>query len=435
MGTRLSRTVPRRTAFASVNAGPPGLEVVVYIPVWVLMAAAGREGRVADVVGELGGSAVVVAAANEEAVVSGRYPALAGRGSVPHLLDQRRAGAGLGMPSVTLVSEGWEPIGLGAISDVVQDALGPVDLERSPVELAACVEPAAGCPACGARRFGFPGELGGAAPAMCPAHRAEANSVSTERFERAHMLNPQRLGGCAGHLPAPGAAPPAQRPGGQDGRRRAAHVRAAGAGRGGRGEVPGPRRGGPLVSGRAEDLAVALGAEVDMPWLPEWMENLVLDLGRAGLAAEAVGAADALIRIDPDNESTYAADLGCALAEAGDPAAARARIEANVARWPDEPWVRVHAGDALQELGDADGAEAHFLAALAIADEADDFELRSDVFDRLAELRRAPTPRTTTRLAGAGGGRRASRNARLGRNDPCFCGSGRKYKRCHGQQA
>ena len=430
----LEHHVPRRTAFASVNAGPPGLEVVVYIPVWVLMAAAGREERVADVVGELGGSAVVVAAANEEAVVSGRYPALAGRGSVPHLLDQRRAGAGLGMPSVTLVSEGWEPIGLGAISDVVQDALGPVDLERSPVELAACVEPAAGCPACGARRFGFPGELGGAAPAMCPAHRAEADRVSTERFERAHMSNPNGWGAVLGacrrlelpHLPNGLAA----RMAGaeqlmfelREPDELAAVVRDL---------VEAAR----WFPDRAEDLAVALGAEVDMPWLPEWMENLVLDLGRAGLAAEAVGAADALIRIDPDNESTYAADLGCALAEAGDPAAAQARIEANVARWPDEPWVRVHAGDALQELGDADGAEAHFLAALAIADEADDFELRSDVFDRLAELRRAPTPRTTTRLAGAGGGRRASRNARLGRNDPCFCGSGRKYKRCHGQQA
>jgi tetratricopeptide (TPR) repeat protein len=188
-------------------------------------------------------------------------------------------------------------------------------------------------------------------------------------------------------------------------------------------------------AGRAEDLAVALGAGEDMAWRPERMESLVLDLGRAGLAAEAAAAADALIRIDPDNESTYAADLGWALADAGDSPAAQARIEANLARWPDEPWVRVHAGDALQELGDADGAEAHFLAALAMADAADDVELRCDVFDRLAELGRAPTPRTTTRLAGAGGGRRRSRSARLGRNDPCFCGSGRKYKHCHGKQA
>ncbi len=114
---------------------------------------------------------------------------------------------------------------------------------------------------------------------------------------------------------------------------------------------------------------------------------------------------------------------------------ATARIEANLARWPEQPWVRVHAGDDLQELGDAEGAEAHFLAALEMTEEADDFELRSDVFDRLAALGRAPGPRTTIRLAGPAESGRRSRSARLGRNDPCFCGSGRKYKYCHGQMA
>ena len=430
----LEHHVPRPAAIATVNAGPPGLEVVVYIPVWVLMAAAGREERVADVVGELGGSAVMVAAANEEAVVSGRYPALAGQGSVPRLLDQRRSGTGLGTPEVTLVSEGWEPIGLGAISDVVQDALGPVDLDRSPVELAASPQPASACPACRGGRFGFPGELGGSASAMCPAHRAEADRVSTERFERAQASNPDGWGAVLyacrrlelPHLPN-GLA-----------------TRMAGA-EDLMFELREPDQLAVVVRDlveaagwfpdRSEDLAVALGADEDMPWLPEWMENLVLDLGRAGLAAEAAEAADALIRIDPDNESTYTADLGCALAEAGDAPAARERIEANLARWPDEPWVRVHAGDALQELGDADGAEAHFLVALEMADQAGDFELRADVFDRLAGLGRSPAPTTTIRIVAPGGGGRRSRSARLGRNDPCFCGSGRKYKHCHGQQA
>ncbi len=430
----LEHHVPRPVAFATVNAGPPGLEVVVYLPVWVLMAAAGRQERVADVVGELGGSAVVVAAANKEAVVSGRYPALASRGSVPRLLDRRRAGAGLGTPEVTLVSEGWEPIGLGAISDVVQDALGPVDLDRSPVELAASAERAAGCPACRGRCFGSPGELGESAAVMCPTHRAEAGRVSRERFERAQASNAEGWGAVLDacrrlelpHLPNGLATRLA---GAEDlmfERRERDElavvvqelVEAAG-----------------WFPGRAEDLALALGAEEGMPWLPEWMENLVLDLGRAGLSAEAAEAGDALIRIDPDNESTYAADLGCALAEAGDAPAARARIEANLARWPEQPWVRVHAGDALQELGDAEGAEAHFLAALEMAEEADDFELRADVFDRLAALGRAPGPTTSIRLAGPGDSGRRSRSARLGRNDRCFCGSGRKYKYCHGQMA
>jgi uncharacterized protein YecA (UPF0149 family) len=70
-----------------------------------------------------------------------------------------------------------------------------------------------------------------------------------------------------------------------------------------------------------------------------------------------------------------------------------------------------------------------------MAEEADDYELRSDVFDRLADLGRAPGPTTTIRLVGPGGGGRGTRSARLGRNDPCFCGSGRKHKHCHGQHA
>jgi preprotein translocase subunit SecA len=27
----------------------------------------------------------------------------------------------------------------------------------------------------------------------------------------------------------------------------------------------------------------------------------------------------------------------------------------------------------------------------------------------------------------------AEANAKIGRNDPCWCGSGKKYKRCHGR--
>jgi hypothetical protein len=430
----LEHHIPRPVASATVNADPSGLEVVVYIPVWVLTAAAGRQERVVDILGELGGSAVVVAAANEETVVSGRYLALASRGSVPGLLDQRGAGAALGTPKVTLVSAGWEPIGLGAISDVAQDALGPVDLDRSPVELSVSAEPAAGCPACRGVRFGFPGELGESAPALCPAHGAEADGVSTGRFERARASNPQGWGAV---LDACGRLELPHLPNGLATRMAGAEELML--------ELPEPDELARVVDdlveaagwfpGRAQDLAVALGAEEAMPWLPEWMDNLVLDLGRAGLAAEAAAAADALTRIDPDSEPSHAADLGCALAEAGDAPAARARIEADLSRWPEDPWVRVHAGDALHELGDTDAAEAHFLAALEMAEEADDFELRADVFDRLGQLARAPGPTTTIRLVGPGRSGGPSRGTRLGRNDPCFCGSGRKYKHCHGREA
>jgi preprotein translocase subunit SecA len=42
--------------------------------------------------------------------------------------------------------------------------------------------------------------------------------------------------------------------------------------------------------------------------------------------------------------------------------------------------------------------------------------------------------RTTNTRTTAGDGRAAPANPnRLGRNDPCWCGSGKKYKKCHGR--
>lgn len=97
--------------------------------------------------------------------------------------------------------------------------------------------------------------------------------------------------------------------------------------------------------GRYEDLAVALGAEADRPWLPDWTFNIVLDLGRAGLSDLAAEVGAALSSVDPDNAEVYAADVGVALAEAGLADAARAKIAENLATWPDDFWVRARPGD------------------------------------------------------------------------------------------
>ena len=71
-------------------------------------------------------------------------------------------------------------------------------------------------------------------------------------------------------------------------------------------------------SGRAKDLAIALGEDPESAdLLPEWLMNLVLDLGRAGLGTEAVMMAEALGRVDPEQRATFDADVAVALAEAG----------------------------------------------------------------------------------------------------------------------
>src|SRR5690349_21969409 len=153
----LAGMVERPDAFATTNGGSADLEIVVYVPAWSLVrTAATRNSTLASVLGALVGSAVVAASRFEDIVSAGRYPDLAARGELPDLLSAPVDGSALGAASITAVSVGWEPIGLGAITDLVQHAFGPVDLDRSRVELAAVTAVHRGCPACAGRRFGFP---------------------------------------------------------------------------------------------------------------------------------------------------------------------------------------------------------------------------------------------------------------------------------------
>jgi preprotein translocase subunit SecA len=49
---------------------------------------------------------------------------------------------------------------------------------------------------------------------------------------------------------------------------------------------------------------------------------------------------------------------------------------------------------------------------------------------------RAPAQRKTAPVGaavGAGQAAAAGAQPKIGRNDPCWCGSGKKYKRCHGR--
>jgi len=377
----------RPAAFAAVNTDP--LELAVYLPCWSLTELAAEQQQTqAAALGALAGAAVMTASAHRDVVISGRYPDLARRGRVRDLVGDPTAGSALGQAGIQGVSPHWEDIGLGAITDIIQHAFGPVDLDRSPVELTAAGS-RPGCPACAGQRFSFPAELAEARDRMCPAHRAEAEAVITHRLVRAETSNPDgwaALGDATRrleqpHLPnglatklvdAPEAMYVTPEPEELAMRARLAIEATS------------------WFSGRAKDLAIALGEDPESAdLLPEWLMNLVLDLGRAGLGTEAVMMAEALGRVDPEQRATFDADVAVALAEAGLAEEARAQIDANLARWPDDFWTRVHAGDALAALGDREGAEGHFSAAVEMADEADDFTGRSDAMKRLTRLRRA----------------------------------------------
>jgi hypothetical protein len=366
---------PRPEAVATANAWP--LEIVVYVPVWSLAeAATRRETTMAAVLAGLGGRAVTTAAAQEDAINSGRYAELAARGEIPGLLSGDPAPA-LGEAVITAETPSWDDIGLGAITDFVQEAFGPVDLDRSLVELTVTAAPRPGCPACAGRRFKFPADLADSQDRMCPPHRSEADRVVGRRIARAETSNPagwRMLGDASARLSLP------HLPGGlatrlagarSDPVRRARLLAEAAAG----------------FPGRPDDFGSALAKSRDQAGrFPAWPVTLIRDLGRAGQAAEAVTLSEALAAVDPSRRGVFAGEAAVALAEAGLADDARAKIAQNTERWPEDVQARLLAGDALAILGDTEEALAQFQAALPLAQQAKDYKAIRGLSTRIFRL-------------------------------------------------
>jgi hypothetical protein len=367
--------VPRPEAVATANAWP--LEIVVYVPVWSLAEmAAQRETTMAAVLAELGGRAITTAAAHEDAVTSGRYAELAARREVPGLLSGDPAPS-LGAAVITAERASWDAIGLGAITDFVQDAFGPVGLDRSLVELTVTAAPRPGCPACAGRRFNFPADLADAQDRMCAPHRNEADRVMRRRITRAEASNPagwRMLGDASARLSFP------HLPGGlatrlaaarNDPVRRARLLAEAAAG----------------FPGRPDDFGSALAENRDQESrFPLWPVTLIRVLGRAGHAAEAIMLSEALAAVDPDRQGWFGGEAAVALAEAGMADDARTKIAENAERWPEDIRARMLAGDALTILGDAEAALAQFQAALPLAQQAKDYKAVRELSTRIFRL-------------------------------------------------
>src|SRR5207249_4446687 len=126
----------RAPGWATATGDGDSCEVVLYLTLEEAMRRA-REGgeTVAAVLGAFAGSVLAVGAADEHLLVSGAYPQLAFAGRAPGLLSEVGSPPARPAPEIELASLGWEPIGLGAIQDLVQERFGPVDLDRSAVRL------------------------------------------------------------------------------------------------------------------------------------------------------------------------------------------------------------------------------------------------------------------------------------------------------------
>jgi SEC-C motif len=217
----------RGTAWVTCNGDgdSDGLEMPLYVTrdaVEDRLNASG--GDVVAAVGPLCETVVLGAVHCQGVVLAGGYPELAFRGKAPRLLSFDVGQGRLGTPAVTVPHAGWEPIGLGAIQDLVKDAFGPVDFDRSTVALGRVEAPRRGCPACAGITFGFPGDLAEAERTMCEEHRGVAQAITAARIARARASNPagwRAIGKASARtsgLPEPVAMPAPERHGAPVGR-------------------------------------------------------------------------------------------------------------------------------------------------------------------------------------------------------------------------
>lgn len=411
-------------ASATATGDGDDYEVVLYAP---LAAADG-------LLDDLCRSVVDIGVSQELLLISGAYAQLASANKVPDLLSTIGTLSATGVPRFELAHGGWEPIGLGAIQDLVQAQFGPVDLDRSAVMLEAVAERDPACAACAGRRFGFPAELADGLAAMCAPHARLATELTSARLARALDSNPDGWHAIveasdALHQPTYGLSLELL------GRLEQAVNRVD--------PSPEELRGD---ASTALDLAGRLrGGDAEFErWVDDWMARdwmfaLPWMLARREMTAEAVQIADAFAEIDHAHASVYAGDAAVMLAEAGHADEARARVHANLSTFPHDVWIHVHAGDVHRSLDEPEHAEQAFRRAIALAQAHGDQQDSAIAARRLADLlatvpgRESDASQAAAIAARSLAAERGQRVAsKTGRNDPCPCGSTRKFKKCCG---
>ncbi|MEA2190867.1 MAG: uncharacterized protein QOI73_988 [Solirubrobacteraceae bacterium] len=181
----------RGEAWAATTVTDEVLEIDVY----VLLSALRRELEASD--GDLGAAAGRWAAAAmlaglkyELVLAAGDYHDRAIAGRLPRLLEGVGGDRGEFASPTVQVRQPWGSVGLGALQDLVQEAFGSVDLDRSNVTLDPVKTPYDDCAACEGKSFTFPSGLEDARKDFCGAHKAAALAVNAERLARARESNP-----------------------------------------------------------------------------------------------------------------------------------------------------------------------------------------------------------------------------------------------------
>ena len=186
------------------------------------------------------------------------------------------------------------------------------------------------------------------------------------------------------------------------------------------------------VNGELELLA-ALDVRFHDDALIVLLLGLPLELSTAGETELALRVAQAFEFSAPDD---LAGDIAVIYARAGRRDEALARLALNLEQAGNPFIAEAKAGDTYRALGEDDAAEVYYRRSLAEAKSNSDrseavLRITSLLFDTGREADAAAfVAEERARRAAA---RTVTRPVSVGRNDPCPCGSGKKYKKCHGE--
>jgi hypothetical protein len=190
-GDPLAWIAGRGEAWAATTVTDEVLELDVYVTLPALQREIERSGGdLGPAVGRWAAPAMLAGLKYELVLAAGDYHDRAVAGTLPRLLEGGDGGRGaFGSPTIQ-VRQPWGPVGLGALQDLVQEAFGSVDLDRSPVTLDPVEPRDPDCAACEGTSFDFPSGLQDAREGFCAAHRAAAAAVNATRLAHARQSNP-----------------------------------------------------------------------------------------------------------------------------------------------------------------------------------------------------------------------------------------------------
>jgi uncharacterized protein YchJ len=159
--------------------------------------------------------------------------------------------------------------------------------------------------------------------------------------------------------------------------------------------------------------------------------DVPVQLALAGEFELAINAARASVFIDRELAE---GDLAIVLAKAGRREEALAQLASNLERAEEATLVEAKAGETHRALGDLPAAEAYFRRSFAEAKTHADklhglIRVASALIDQGRDAEASEVMKQAQQLEAS---QKQAKPAEVGRNDPCPCGSGKKYKKCHG---